>query len=184
LDDAVAAFCRSAEPEPFIDPILIPAIGDLVQRLPGSNGAAPGEGRQNVLTSTWMTKIPLPRLGPVTTRGWFSTAARHALGGVFAVPHGVGSCVSLVEGLSFHAATTGARQSVLAAALGWGPAGDDGAALRSHLADLLVTVGVPTGLQQCGIDANALLPVAEHMLAESPQLGSLDEIVRACQRIC
>lgn len=34
LDDALAAFCRSAGPEPFIDPILIRAIGDLVAQLP------------------------------------------------------------------------------------------------------------------------------------------------------
>jgi alcohol dehydrogenase class IV len=181
LDDAVAAFCRSAGPEPFIDPILIRAIGDLVAQLPHCNGPAAGAGRQDVLTSTWMTKFPLPRLGPVTTTGWFSTAARHALGGVLALPHGVGSCVSLIEGLRFHRAATGGRQAALASALGWGP-GDD--ALLCGLAELLVTLGVPTTLRQCGVSAGGLQPVAEHMLAESPQLGSLDEIVAACLRIC
>jgi alcohol dehydrogenase class IV len=181
LDDAIAAFCRSAGPEPFIDPILIRAIGDLVDQLPQSGGAAAGDVRQDVLTSTWMTKFPLPRLGPVTTTGWFSTAARHALGGVLALPHGVGSCVSLIEGLRFHRATTGGRQALLASALGWGGADE---ALSSGLAELLVTLGVPTNLRQCGISAGDLLPVAEHMLAESPQLGSLDSILSACERIC
>jgi len=181
LDDAVAAFCRSAGPEPFIDPILIRAIGDLVDGLPESVGRASNEARQDVFTSTWMTKFPLPRLGPVTTTGWFSTAARHALGGVLALPHGIGSCVSLVEGLDFHAATTGERQAALAGALGWGVSESS---LSSRLAELLITLGVPTRLEQCGVSADDLRPVAEHMLAESPQLGSLQSIMAACGRFC
>jgi alcohol dehydrogenase class IV len=187
LDDAIAAFCRSSQAEPFQDPILIDAIGDLVDRLPVSLG---GEGsdtrqelRQQVLTSTWMTKFPLPRLGSMTTAGWFSTAARHALGGVSALPHGVGSCVSLIEGLNFHRAVSGGRQAALAAALGWGGTDNDGAALRSRLSELLIALGVPTRLGQCGITGDALRPVAEHMLAESPQLGAYAEIVEACERM-
>jgi alcohol dehydrogenase class IV len=189
LDDAIAGFCRSSQPEPFQDPILIEAIADLVDRLPASLGEegtdSRAEVRQRVLTSTWMTKFPLPRLGAMTTTGWFSTAARHALGGVLALSHGVGSCVSLVEGLRFHSATTGSRQAALAAALGWVPPSGDasGVALQSGLSDLLATLGVPTRLRDCGVVADDLRAVADHMLAESPQLGSRDEILAACQRM-
>jgi maleylacetate reductase len=189
LDDAIAGFCRSSQAEPFQDPILISAIGALIDQLPASLGKegtdSRAEVRQQVLTSTWMTKFPLPRLGAMTTTGWFSTAARHALGGVLALPHGVGSCVSLVEGLRFHSATTGGRQEALAGVLGWAaPRGDaSGAALQSGLSDLLANLGVPTRLGDCGIVADDLRAVTDHMLAESPQLGSRDEILAACRRM-
>ncbi|HEY2301173.1 MAG TPA: iron-containing alcohol dehydrogenase [Acidimicrobiales bacterium] len=187
LDDAISAFCRSGQPEPFLDPILIQAIGDLIHGLPASLGSegtdARRRSRQDVLTSTWMTKFPLPRLGPVTTTGWFSTAARHALGGVWALPHGVGSCVSLVEGLGFHASATGSRQAALATALGWAPPDNDGTQVGVRLSELLDALGVPTRLGECGIAPDGLGPVIEHMLAESPQLGTYDEIARTWQQM-
>ena len=38
LDDAIAAYCRSAQTEPFLDPVLVGAIGGLVDLLPASLG--------------------------------------------------------------------------------------------------------------------------------------------------
>jgi alcohol dehydrogenase class IV len=184
LDDALAAFCRGPEQEPFLDPILVPAVRDLVAWLPESGGGNQDEARQLVLTSVWMTKLPLPRLGRPTVTGWFSTAARHALGGVLALPHGAGSCVALPEGLRFHAGETRDRQAALAAALGWRSPGGDAAPLDAGVSALLARLGVPTSLRQWAVGRAALDRVAEHMLAESPQLGSPEEVRRACERLC
>jgi alcohol dehydrogenase class IV len=197
LDDAIAGFCRGPDPEPFLDPVLIEGIRGLVGSLPASGGANPGDGnrgdndggmdlsqaRQHVLTSTWMTKFPLPRLGPTHPPGWFSTAARHALGGVFEVPHGAGSCVALPEGLRFHADGTRARQATLAAALGWAGSGGEDAPLERGVSALLAELGVPTRLREWAVDEAGLDRVAEHMLAASPALGSPGEVRRACERL-
>jgi alcohol dehydrogenase class IV len=199
LDDAIAGFCRGPDPEPFLDPVLIDGIRGLVGSLPASGGASPrsrgdrdagtdggmdrSEVRQQVLTGTWMTKFPLPRLGRTNPPGWFSTAARHALGGVFALPHGAGSCVALPEGLRFHAKETRARQAALAAALGWAHSGGEEPPLGPGLSALLAELGVPTTLGEWDVDEAGLDRVAEHMLAESPALGSLEEVRRACERL-
>jgi hypothetical protein len=42
---------------------------------------------------------------------------------------------------------------------------------------------VPTRLRECGVDAGGLQAVAEHMLMESPQLGSVESIIAACGRM-
>ena len=174
LDDAISAFCRSADPEPFIHPILIRG-----HRRPG--GATAGFERSRCcpcptgrITSTWMTKSPLPRLGPVTTTGWFRWRPATLSAGC-CVPHGVGSCVSLIEGLRFHQATTGgARRRWLRLSAGvsetlTGPLSDP--AWRSCSSPLACR----PGRGECGIGPRPSL-VAEHMLAEPPQLGSLESI--------
>jgi alcohol dehydrogenase class IV len=188
LDDAIAGFCRGPDPEPFFDPVLIEGIQGLVGSLPASGGTNgvhgdPAGARQQVLTSTWMTKFPLPRLGRPYPPGWFSTAARHALGGVFGIPHGAGSCVALPEGLRFHADGTRARQATLAAALGWKQSGEEDAPLEAGVSALLAELGVPTSLGEWDVDEEGLDRVAGHMLAESPALGSPDEVRRACERL-
>ena len=99
------------------------------------------------------------------------------------LPHGVGSCVSLIEGLRFHAAVTGGRQAALAGALGWAAPDNDGDAFRATLSALLEDLGVPTRLGDCAITADDQRRVAEHMLAESPTLGTLDELVAGLGRM-
>ncbi len=197
LDDAIAGFCRGPDPEPFLDPVLIEGIAGLVAWLGASGGHEPGghepgghepadrrraEARQRVLTACWLTKQPLPRLDPTAYTGWFSTAARHALGGVLGLPHGAGSCVALPEALRFHAARTRDRQAALAGALGW-QGGDDEAPLEPGVTSLLAELGVPTSLAPWKVDDADLDHVAEHMLAESPALGSPALVRRALARL-
>jgi alcohol dehydrogenase class IV len=181
LDDAISAFCRSAGPEPFLDPILRAAIAQLVTRLPASGGRDSAAVRQEVFTACWMTKLMLPRLASVAVSAWFSTAARHSMGAVCEVPHGAASCVALPEALRFHARDTRERQSVLAEAIGWDPAGE--VPLAAGLDTLLQGLGAPRRLSELGVGPDALPEVVSAILAESPALGAVSDVQMACERM-
>ena len=164
LDDALSTYCRNDTCDPFTDAVLLPAITQLCEELPRSLGRGKADIRQRVLTAVWMSKHALPRLVSPAVGGWFSTAARHALGGVYALGHGIGSCVSLPVGLRFHQVATASRQQDLAAALGW-------STLDEGLGIFLERLGVPTRLDQLDIDPHLLDDVADAMVEESPALG-------------
>jgi alcohol dehydrogenase class IV len=183
LDDALSAFCRASRPEPFLDPVLSEAIAALGAWLPLSSGTGRADIRQHALTATWMTKLGLPRLSRTATPGWFSTAARHALGGIYELPHGVGSCVALGPGLRYHAAATRARQEQLRGVLGWPAAHEGDAPLGPGISRLLETLGVPVSLTAAGVDRSGLDEVVTNMLAESPLLGSWEQVRAACDEM-
>jgi alcohol dehydrogenase class IV len=178
LDDSIAAFCRS-NGEPFSDPILVSATRRLTETPTRTSATDRAERRQHELVATWMTKTALPRLDAPRVGGWFSTAARHALGAVFELPHGVGSCIALPHALEYHADATGARQAELAAALGWAT-GVAGAPLGAGLAQWLAALAVPTRLRDVGIDRASLDAIVDRMLHESPSLGPRDRLRAAC----
>ena len=181
LDDALSAWCRSAAPEPFQDPVLRDAIGGLALHLPGSGADGAAALRQEVLVACWMTKLWLPRLGPSAVPAWFSTTARHSLGAVCAVGHGAASCVALPHALRFHAAATRERQAALASALGW-PAGDE-VPLARGLGELLDRLQAPRRLRDLGVEREALAEVVAAMRSESPRLGSEEALRRACEEM-
>lgn len=180
LDDAIAAYCRADGEDPFCDPVNVAAVAALDKWLPRSLGEDRVAERQHVLTAAWMTKHPLPRLAGSRLPAWFSTAARHALGGVFELAHGVGSCVALPVAVRAHAEATHARQLRLAHALGW-PDGDP--PLEPGLTRLLGRLGVPTSLRSAGVDPAPLDAVVEHIIAEAPGLGSPDRIRQLCEQL-
>jgi maleylacetate reductase len=180
LDDTIAAFCRS-DGEPFSDPILVNAARKLTESLLIASPTAIPTRRQNELVATWMTKMALPRLTTPRFGGWFSTAARHALGAVFELSHGVGSCIALPHALQYHVGATAARQTEMAAALGW-PVGDGtDAPLSAGLSDFLNALAVPTRLRDVGIGVAELDAVVDRMLDESPALAPRDQLRRACE---
>jgi alcohol dehydrogenase YqhD (iron-dependent ADH family) len=152
-------------------------VGSLSDR--ESPPAHRAQRRQTELVATWMTKTPLPRLTPTVIPGWFSTAARHSLGAVSELSHGVGSCVSLPHALRFHGAESAVRQAELAIALEW-PLTDTLAPLAAGLDELLAHLRVPTRLREVGIDAAQLDAVVDRMLHESPSLGPIDRLRDAC----
>jgi alcohol dehydrogenase class IV len=180
LDDAISSFCRMAGPDPFRDPIDVSAIAALARWLPESLGCGKASERQQVLTAVWMTKFALPRLARPAVGSWFSTAARHALGGTYELAHGIGSCVALPLALRVHADATRTRQRQLAEALSW-PAGDP--PLEPGLLQLLGKLGVPTSLTEVGIGASGLDGLIDHVLTEAPRLGTRDEVRRLCQQL-
>ena len=186
LDDALMSYCRAPDSEPFADPVLVAAIGALGTLLPRSRAEGKLVERQLVLTAVWMTKFDLPRLvrreGTGLRGGWFSTTARHSLGGVLEVPHGVGSCVALLPGIRYHEADTGARQMALKRAVSWGD-NVTYASLYEAVAALLGRLHVPTHLREIGIDASRLGDVVAAMVDEAPWLGSPDQLLAACEEM-
>jgi alcohol dehydrogenase class IV len=180
LDDTIASFCRAGEPDPFRDPVDLSALNALCRWLPLSLGEGRAIERQQVLTAVWMTKFALPRLAGSAMGPWFSTAARHALGGTYELAHGIGSCVALPVAVRAHAQATHARQTQLAQALGW-PLGDP--PLEPGLSRLLDSLGVPRSLRQVGIEIDGLDTVVDHIIAEAPQLGSRAELRTLCAQL-
>jgi alcohol dehydrogenase YqhD (iron-dependent ADH family) len=151
------------------------AAQGLFEGLPGGVEGLPAR-RQANLMDVWLSTHPMPwRAG---SRGpWFSTTARHALGGVIGLSHGAGSCVALVEGLGFHAAATGERQADLAARL------NAGGRLAPAMAEWLERLGAPKRLRELGVASESLDRVAEHMAYEAPDLGSYEAVRAALQGI-
>ncbi len=180
IDDAIASFCRAEGSDPFRDPIDVSALSALCHWLPLSLGEVRAVERQHVLTAVWMTKLALPRLARPALGAWFSTAARHALGGVHELAHGIGSCVALPVAVRAHAPATRARQVQLAEALGW-PVGDP--PLEPGLLRLLESLGVPTSLRHVGIDIADLDAVVDQVIAEAPRLGSRDDVRSLCAQL-
>jgi maleylacetate reductase len=181
LDDAIAAFCRGGE-EPFVDPILTRAMRDLVTSLSAAEPAdrpADAHRRQAEFIATWMTKTALPRLATPAITGWFSTAARHSLGAVYELPHGIGSCVALPHALRYHGEATAVRQAELAMLLQW-PLTDAEAPLTTGLGELLARLSVPTRLLDAGIDDSQIDAIVDRMLHESPSLGPRERLREAC----
>lgn len=190
LDDALMSYCRAPDSEPFADPVLVSAIGAIGTLLPRSRAEGTLVERQHVLTAVWMTKFNLPRLvsraGAGVGGGWFSTTARHSLGAVLEVPHGVGSCVALLPGIRYHEADTGARQMALKRAVSWGD-NVTYSSLYEAVAALLARLHVPTHLRDIGldigIDDSRLDDVVAAMVDEAPWLGTADRLKAACQEM-
>jgi alcohol dehydrogenase class IV len=183
LDDALFFYCGHDHEEPFLDPLLIAAIAAIIDLLPKSMGAPDPALRQRVQTSVWITKSHQPRFDRPAYTGWFSTAARHAIGAVLDLPHGAGSCVALLAGLQYHLPATRARQQALAAFLGWtgNTVRSDRSPLADGLTNLMRLLGVPTRLGQFRVDPASLKDVADAMLEESPRLGTHQDILSALQ---
>jgi len=185
LDDALFSYCGHKHEEPFLDPLLTTAIAAIIDLLPASAGTPDPALRQQVQTSVWITKSHQPRFDRPPYTGWFSTAARHAMGAVLDLPHGAGSCVALLAGLQFHLPATRARQQALAGSLGWtgNTARSDQSPLADGLMRLMTSLGVPTQLAQFQVDPARLEDVAGAMLEESPRLGSHKDVLAALRRV-
>ena len=110
-------------------------------------------------------------------------AARHTLGGLFEVPHGVGSCVSLRCGLRFHLDDTAERQARLADALGSLDLAAAGRSLDQIVGGLLDALAVPTTLTQAGIPESALDAVLHGILEEAPELGPPQRLRAVCAQM-
>jgi alcohol dehydrogenase class IV len=175
LDDCLSRYCNAKADQPAFDAVQALAARELFEGLPGGVEGEPSH-RQANLMDVWLSTHPMPwRAG---SRGpWFSTTARHALGGVLGLSHGAGSCVALVEGLGFHAPATGERQAALATLL------TGGASLAPALAQWLERLGAPKRLRELGAASESLGRVAEHMAYEAPDLGSFEVVRAALQRI-
>ena len=180
LDDTLGRYCNSIHDEPAADAVHEAAIRGLLENL-GPSMAGDADLRQKVLVDTWLTAFEMPRHQTRTRGPWFSTTARHVLGAVLHLPHGIGSCVALIEALRFHADSTGKRQRQLAERTGL--ALDAHGSLADAVAQWLDTLGVPARLSVLGYDKTALNEIANEIVKEAPGLGALERVREACERM-
>jgi alcohol dehydrogenase class IV len=110
-------------------------------------------------------------------------AARHTLGGLLEVPHGVGSCVSIRCGLRFHLDDTAERQARLADALGSLDPAAAGRSLDQIVGQLLDALAVPTTLTQLGVPESDLDAVLHGILEEAPELGTPRRLRAVCAQM-
>jgi maleylacetate reductase len=80
----------------------------------------------------------------------------HVLGGACDVPHGYTSCVMLPNVLRFNRSVNGDRQALVSEAMGH-PGKDAADVIQKFVTDL----GLPTRLQEVGVDAALFQDVAE-----------------------
>jgi maleylacetate reductase len=182
IDDSLSRYCNAQVEEPAFDAVQACAIGGLMRGLAAAAGGD-AAARQANFVDVWLTTHPMPRHQPAQRRPWFSTAARHALGGAVGLAHGVASCVGLVEALRFHAAATAPRQAGLARLLDLEPGSDAEGPLAPAVARLLQDLGLPTRLGPLGIDRAVLDDVVANMLFEAPDLGPEPAVRAACARL-
>jgi alcohol dehydrogenase class IV len=183
FDDAVWRYCCAERAEPAADTVLELSSADLLRLLPRSVATADPEVRQRVFAAAWLTAFPVPRAHPTIRRRWFSMAARHTLGGLIELPHGIGSCVSLRCGLRLHLDDTAQRQERLAGTLGCLNPEEAGLPLDRIVGRLLEALAVPTTLTQLGVPESILDAVLRGILEEAPELGSPQRLREVCAQM-
>ena len=190
LDDALLVYLRSSGAEPFLDPLLIAGIRGVIAHLHESaadpTGIADAAARQRVLTAMALTKYPAPRTRAGFSSDWFARAVRYALGSLYALPHGVGTCIALTRGLRFHHAETAARQRTLALALGLRDGVDDhdpADALVGAFADLLEPLGLARNFADVGLGDEQVAAIVDHIAKSMPGLGARDDIAAAVDQL-
>jgi alcohol dehydrogenase class IV len=187
LDDALLVHLRSGGPEPFLDPLSIAGIRGVIELLDASRSGgdlvAGAAARQRVLTAMALTKYPAPRTQPGFAPDWFARAVRYALGSLYDLPHGVGTCIALTRGLRFHRADTAARQAQLAVSLGLRRASDDDRDATDLLVErfdtLLDSLGLARTLDALGITAEQVEEIVDDIVTSMPDLGPRDAIATA-----
>lgn len=174
FDDALLLYLRSGGDEPFLDPLLVSGMRGVLDHLPLSLMGNVAE-RQHVLTSMALTKYGAPRLRPGFDSDWFARAVRYALGSRYELPHGIGTCIALAEGLRLHRATTEARQASLVDALGLRHDAADSRDATNVLVDtfgtLLDTLGLPRSLDELDLSDRQVDVVVEDIARSMPGLG-------------
>lgn len=174
FDDALLLYLRSGGNEPFLDPLLTSGMRGVLDHLPSSLMGAAAE-RQHVLTAMALTKYGAPRLQPGFQSDWFARAVRYALGSRYDLPHGVGTCIALTQGLRLHRATTEARQASLVDALGLRSDATDRREPIDVLVDtfgaLLDTLGLPRSLDEFDLSDRQVDIVIDDITRSMPGLG-------------
>lgn len=183
FDDALWRFCSEEAEDPASDTLLALSIRDLLRLLPRSSASGDPGSRQRVFMAAWLSSHPMPRTRPAVRRRWFSMVARHALGGLLELPHGIGSCVAVGPGLRYHLEATRHRQVLLASELQSGAAVPRDSSLIEIVGRFIAELAVPASLSQLGVPRTALGELLDGMLREAPDLGGREQVGQACEQM-
>lgn len=154
LDHAVEGYC-SADSHPFLDGHFLHAMHLFAESLPQTR-ADPNDlyARSLNQQAVWLACCGLGTVAHGASHG-----IGYILGSLCGVPHGYTSCVMLPAVLEWNAKNQTTRQQPIADAIG-NPGGSAASAVKSLIADL----GLPTSLQDVGVQANQLAMIAERAI--------------------
>ncbi|MDA1370967.1 MAG: iron-containing alcohol dehydrogenase [Proteobacteria bacterium] len=154
LDHAVEGFC-SADSTPFLDGHFLHALTLFAESLPRCKND-PGDLPARAINqqAVWLACCGLGTVAHGASHG-----IGYTLGSLCGVPHGHTSCVMLPAVLKWNAAQFADRQTAISRALG--SAGSDAAAA---VKSLVTGLGLPTSLQEVGVQSAQLDEIAERAI--------------------
>jgi maleylacetate reductase len=137
VDHCVEGIC-SAEANPYADAQALHGLALLTRGLPRVK-ADPGDidARLECQIGSWLSMAPIASGVPMGA----SHGIGYVLGAVFDIPHGHTSCIMLPAVMRWNKSANGARQALIAAAMGH-PGEDAGEVLDAFIAGL----GMPRSL--------------------------------------
>ncbi|MEN8196547.1 MAG: iron-containing alcohol dehydrogenase, partial [Pseudomonadota bacterium] len=158
VDHAVETIC-SRSPQVLADATAVHALGMFADALPKIKERPDDlDARLDAQLAVWLATMGLNRVEYGASHG-----IGHQLGAVAGVPHGYCSCVMLPSVLRYNEPVNADRQAIVSEALG---RPDDRAADAVH--DLVEELGLPTRLQDVGVERSQLDRIAQ---------GSLDNFM-------
>ena len=155
VDHAVESLCSIA-PSPFADGMALHGLRLLSRGLRAVKAdPANLDARLDCQLGAWMSIMGVQANVPMGA----SHGIGHVLGGTADVPHGYTSCVMLPPVLRFNEPVNGARQVLVAEALG-----QPGAKAADAVAALIASLGLPGTLRAVGVKAEQLDDVARNSM--------------------
>ena len=155
VDHAVEALC-SVNAQPLIDATSVRALALLSRSLKAyATDRTNLEARLDGQLGAWLAATSIRRAEYGASHGM-----GHALGADAQVPHGITSCVLLPTVMRFNAAVCASQMAEVASALGnpSQPAAD-------QVEELIASLGLPTRLNQLGMERARLPMIAEKAMA-------------------
>jgi len=151
VDHAVEALC-SVEANPYCDGLALHALRLFAEWLPHSRKHPEDlDARLACQQASWLAASTIGRVPYGASHG-----IGHALGAAAGVPHGHTSCVMLPHVMRYNEEATGAKQKLIAEALG-----KPGAKAADAIATLIRELGQPATLGAAGVKREQLPAIAE-----------------------
>jgi maleylacetate reductase len=157
VDHAVEALC-SVDAHPYCDGLALHALRLFAEQLPRTRSAPQDlPARLACQQASWLAASTIARVNYGASHG-----IGHALGAAAGVPHGHTSCVMLPHVMRYNAPATGAKQKLIAEALGRpGMLGADA------VAELIAALGQPVTLRAAGVKREQLAEIAKASMSNA-----------------
>ncbi|MCG8415102.1 MAG: iron-containing alcohol dehydrogenase, partial [Pseudomonadales bacterium] len=154
LDHAIEGYC-SADATPFHDGHYLHAMTLFSEALPGIK-QEPGNLHMRSLSqhAVWLACCGLGSVSHGASHG-----IGYILGSLCGVPHGYTSCVMLPAVLHWNTSVLGDRAGHITRAMG-----GEGSDAASVVKQLIATLGLPTNLQEVGVEHSQLDEIAERVI--------------------
>ena len=150
IDHAVEALC-SVDAHPYCDGLALHALRLFAGQLPRTRDVPQDlEARLACQQASWLAASTIARVNYGASHG-----IGHALGAAAGVAHGHTSCVMLPHVMRYNEPATGAKQKLVAEALG-----RSGVPAADAIAELVAALGQPATLRAVGVKREQLPQIA------------------------